>query len=77
MSWFGADKLMWASFLSFVTLFSGSSKKPLTEKQSQRNFFLRMKSTLTSRGRTVNAKSAVWKVQYFQLKIFLSSLSVF
>ncbi|KAM7412591.1 hypothetical protein PAMA_020122 [Pampus argenteus] len=31
----------------------GSSKKPLTDQASERNFFLRMKSTLTSRGRTV------------------------
>ncbi|KAM7398881.1 hypothetical protein PAMP_018186 [Pampus punctatissimus] len=40
----------------------GSSKKPLTDQASERNFFLRMKSTLTSRGRTVNIKSATWKV---------------
>ncbi|XP_071352045.1 hypoxia inducible factor 1 subunit alpha, like isoform X2 [Trachinotus anak] len=40
----------------------GSSKKPQTDQQSERNFFLRMKSTLTSRGRTVNIKSATWKV---------------
>ncbi|XP_076590866.1 hypoxia inducible factor 1 subunit alpha, like isoform X3 [Chaetodon auriga] len=40
----------------------GLSKKALKELQSERNFFLRMKSTLTSRGRTVNIKSAAWKV---------------
>uniref|UniRef100_UPI0037E78A9D hypoxia inducible factor 1 subunit alpha, like n=1 Tax=Semicossyphus pulcher TaxID=241346 RepID=UPI0037E78A9D len=40
----------------------GLSKKPSTEQSSERNFFLRMKSTLTSRGRTVNIKSADWKV---------------
>ncbi|XP_056296944.1 hypoxia inducible factor 1 subunit alpha, like isoform X2 [Pseudoliparis swirei] len=40
----------------------GSRKKPLAEQPSERNFFLRMKSTLTSRGRTVNIKSATWKV---------------
>ncbi|XP_031160052.1 hypoxia inducible factor 1 subunit alpha, like isoform X2 [Sander lucioperca] len=40
----------------------GSSKKLLAEQPSERNFFLRMKSTLTSRGRTVNIKSATWKV---------------
>ncbi|XP_037320617.2 hypoxia inducible factor 1 subunit alpha, like [Pungitius pungitius] len=40
----------------------GSSKKPLARQPSERNFFLRMKSTLTSRGRTVNIKSAAWKV---------------
>ncbi|XP_019121102.2 hypoxia inducible factor 1 subunit alpha, like isoform X1 [Larimichthys crocea] len=40
----------------------GLSKKPLSEQPTERNFFLRMKSTLTSRGRTVNIKSATWKV---------------
>ncbi|KAM8769286.1 hypoxia inducible factor 1 subunit alpha, like isoform 2-T2 [Acanthopagrus schlegelii] len=40
----------------------GLSKKLQTEQPSERNFFLRMKSTLTSRGRTVNIKSAAWKV---------------
>ncbi|XP_070825938.1 hypoxia inducible factor 1 subunit alpha, like [Chaetodon trifascialis] len=40
----------------------GLNKKPLKELHSERNFFLRMKSTLTSRGRTVNIKSAAWKV---------------
>lgn len=42
-----------------LTTRSGTNKKnPLTE----RSFFLRMKNTLTSRGRTVNLKSATWKV---------------
>ncbi|XP_026173295.1 hypoxia inducible factor 1 subunit alpha, like [Mastacembelus armatus] len=40
----------------------GLSKKLQAEQQSERNFFLRMKSTLTNRGRTVNLKSATWKV---------------
>lgn len=40
----------------------GLSKKLMAEQSSERNFFLRMKSTLTSRGRTVNIKSATWKV---------------
>uniref|UniRef100_A0A7N5ZV11 Hypoxia inducible factor 1 subunit alpha, like n=1 Tax=Anabas testudineus TaxID=64144 RepID=A0A7N5ZV11_ANATE len=40
----------------------GLSKKTQTQLQSERNFFLRMKSTLTNRGRTVNLKSATWKV---------------
>ncbi|XP_073318730.1 hypoxia inducible factor 1 subunit alpha, like [Pagrus major] len=40
----------------------GLSKKLQTEQSSERNFFLRMKSTLTNRGRTVNIKSAAWKV---------------
>uniref|UniRef100_A0A665TVT4 Hypoxia inducible factor 1 subunit alpha, like n=1 Tax=Echeneis naucrates TaxID=173247 RepID=A0A665TVT4_ECHNA len=39
-----------------------SSKKFQQEQQRERNFFLRMKTTLTSRGRTVNIKSATWKV---------------
>lgn len=45
---------------------SGSSKKLATERPTERNFFLRMKSTLTNRGRTVNIKSALWKVLYWQ-----------
>ncbi|CAJ1064822.1 hypoxia inducible factor 1 subunit alpha%2C like isoform X2 [Xyrichtys novacula] len=40
----------------------GLSKKPAVDPSSERNFFLRVKSTLTSRGRTVNIKSADWKV---------------
>uniref|UniRef100_A0A8D3C4N9 Hypoxia inducible factor 1 subunit alpha, like n=1 Tax=Scophthalmus maximus TaxID=52904 RepID=A0A8D3C4N9_SCOMX len=40
----------------------GLSMKSQKEQQIGRNFFLRMKSTLTSRGRTVNLKSATWKV---------------
>lgn len=32
------------------------------EQNTERSFFLRMKCTLTSRGRTVNVKSATWKV---------------
>lgn len=51
------------SSASYV-LFSGLNKKLLKEMPSDINFFLRMKSTLTSRGRTVNIKSAEWKVQH-------------
>ncbi|KAM6988225.1 hypoxia inducible factor 1 subunit alpha, like [Tautogolabrus adspersus] len=40
----------------------GLSKKLSAAQSSERNFFLRMKSTLTSRGRTVNIKSADYKV---------------
>uniref|UniRef100_A0A3P9L7H0 Hypoxia inducible factor 1 subunit alpha, like n=1 Tax=Oryzias latipes TaxID=8090 RepID=A0A3P9L7H0_ORYLA len=40
----------------------GLSKKSLAEQPNEVNFFLRMKSTLTNRGRTVNIKSATWKV---------------
>lgn len=46
-------------------LFTGLNKKLMKELPSDLNFFLRMKSTLTNRGRTVNIKSAEWKVQTF------------
>lgn len=62
-----------ARCLSFVLLLPGSSKKLSTGQPTERNFFLRMKSTLTNRGRTVNIKSALWKVLYWQrwrLKIY-------
>ncbi|XP_072314437.1 hypoxia inducible factor 1 subunit alpha a [Eucyclogobius newberryi] len=39
---------------------TGSKKAKGTN--TERNFFLRLKCTLTSRGRTVNVKSATWKV---------------
>ncbi|XP_051717514.1 hypoxia inducible factor 1 subunit alpha, like isoform X2 [Ctenopharyngodon idella] len=44
-----------------LTTRPGISKKK-TEKLAEHNFFLRMKSTLTHTGRTVNMKSANWKV---------------
>ncbi|MEQ2172250.1 hypothetical protein GOODEAATRI_019183, partial [Goodea atripinnis] len=51
------------SFLRMQQLLRpGLSKKLIAEQPSERNFFLRMKSTLTNRGRTVNIKSATWKV---------------
>ncbi|XP_045065060.1 hypoxia-inducible factor 1-alpha-like isoform X2 [Coregonus clupeaformis] len=40
---------------------TGISKKS-KEPNTERSFFLRMKCTLTSRGRTVNVKSATWKI---------------
>ncbi|XP_052007058.1 hypoxia-inducible factor 1-alpha-like isoform X2 [Xyrauchen texanus] len=40
---------------------TGASKKA-KEQHTDRRFLLRMKCTLTSRGRTVNIKSASWKV---------------
>lgn len=49
--------------------FTGLNKKLMKELPSDVNFFLRMKSTLTNRGRTVNIKSAEWKVQH--LKTFI------
>lgn len=39
----------------------GLCRKKL-EARSERCFSLRMKSTLTSRGRTLNLKAATWKV---------------
>uniref|UniRef100_A0A8C6TWK0 Hypoxia-inducible factor 1-alpha n=1 Tax=Neogobius melanostomus TaxID=47308 RepID=A0A8C6TWK0_9GOBI len=39
-----------------------AGSKKAKEANTERNFFLRMKCTLTSRGRTVNVKSATWKV---------------
>uniref|UniRef100_A0A3B3D6R3 Hypoxia-inducible factor 1-alpha n=1 Tax=Oryzias melastigma TaxID=30732 RepID=A0A3B3D6R3_ORYME len=39
-----------------------TGSKKAKEPNSERSFFLRMKCTLTSRGRTVNVKSATWKV---------------
>ena len=43
-------------------------KEMLTGKDAeslQKSFFLRMKCTLTSKGRNVNLKSATYKVTYF------------
>ncbi|KAJ4935601.1 hypothetical protein JOQ06_017132 [Pogonophryne albipinna] len=55
----------------FSLIYSSNSqclrKKPLAEQPSERNFFLRVKSTLTSRGRTVNIKSAAWNVRCYPL----------
>ncbi|KAM4724615.1 hypoxia inducible factor 1 subunit alpha a [Anableps anableps] len=39
-----------------------TGSKKVKEPSTERSFFLRMKCTLTSRGRTVNVKSATWKV---------------
>nr|ALL26120.1 hypoxia inducible factor 1 alpha*1 [Fundulus heteroclitus] len=39
-----------------------TGSKKAKEPSAERSFFLRMKCTLTSRGRTVNVKSATWKV---------------
>ncbi|KAK7939481.1 hypothetical protein WMY93_002807 [Mugilogobius chulae] len=45
-----------------LTTRSGVSRKQNSKQPTERSFFLRMKNTLTSRGRTVNLKSATWKV---------------
>uniref|UniRef100_A0AAQ4QXP6 Hypoxia-inducible factor 1-alpha n=1 Tax=Gasterosteus aculeatus aculeatus TaxID=481459 RepID=A0AAQ4QXP6_GASAC len=39
-----------------------TGSKKAKEADTKRSFFLRMKCTLTNRGRTVNVKSATWKV---------------
>ncbi|KAM9708173.1 hypoxia inducible factor 1 subunit alpha a [Menidia menidia] len=39
-----------------------TGSKKAKDTNTERSFFLRMKCTLTSRGRTVNVKSASWKV---------------
>ncbi|KAM4542546.1 hypoxia inducible factor 1 subunit alpha a [Odontesthes bonariensis] len=39
-----------------------TGSKKVKDTNTERSFFLRMKCTLTSRGRTVNVKSATWKV---------------
>lgn len=44
-------------------LFGISGSKKAKEADTKRSFFLRMKCTLTNRGRTVNVKSATWKVK--------------
>lgn len=41
-----------------------TGSKKAKEPNTERNFFIRMKCTLTSRGRTVNVKSATWKVSH-------------
>ncbi|XP_062285894.1 endothelial PAS domain-containing protein 1b isoform X2 [Scomber scombrus] len=47
--------------LSLKTTGSGFGKKG-KEMSTERDFFMRMKCTVTNRGRTVNLKSASWKV---------------
>ncbi|XP_053292646.1 endothelial PAS domain-containing protein 1b isoform X3 [Pleuronectes platessa] len=47
--------------LSLKTAGSGFGKKG-RELSTERDFFMRMKCTVTNRGRTVNLKSASWKV---------------
>ncbi|XP_035519566.1 endothelial PAS domain-containing protein 1b [Morone saxatilis] len=59
--------------LSLKTAGSGFSKKG-KELSTERDFFMRMKCTVTNRGRTVNLKSASWKVLHCtgQLKMYNS-----
>ncbi|KAK2824645.1 hypothetical protein Q5P01_021820 [Channa striata] len=59
--------------LSLKTPGSGFGKKG-KELSTERDFFMRMKCTVTTRGRTVNLKSASWKVLHCtgQLKMYNS-----
>ncbi|CAG10538.1 unnamed protein product [Tetraodon nigroviridis] len=64
--------LGWRSVFDFIhpcdqeelreMLIHRTGSKKAKEPNTERRFFLRMKCTLTSRGRTVNVKSATWKV---------------
>ncbi|KAG8000327.1 Endothelial PAS domain-containing protein 1, partial [Nibea albiflora] len=57
--------------LSLKTAGTGFGKKG-KELSTERDFFMRMKCTVTNRGRTVNLKSASWKVLHCtgQLKMY-------
>lgn len=62
----GFSKCLWKMIQElknwfYCLLLLGPVKKG-KEQNTERSFFLRMKCTLTSRGRTVNIKSATWKV---------------
>ncbi|XP_077395689.1 hypoxia inducible factor 1 subunit alpha a isoform X2 [Festucalex cinctus] len=50
-----------------------TGSKKAKEPNTERSFFLRMKCTLTSRGRTVNVKSATWKVLHCSGHVHLHS----
>ncbi|KAK5854374.1 hypothetical protein PBY51_015448 [Eleginops maclovinus] len=60
--------------LNLKTSGSGFGKKG-KDLSTERDFFMRMKCTVTNRGRTVNLKSASWKVLHCtgHLKIYTSS----
>ncbi|KAM6912711.1 hypoxia inducible factor 1 subunit alpha a [Xenentodon cancila] len=49
-----------------------TGSKKVKESNTERSFFLRMKCTLTSRGRTVNVKSASWKVLHCSGHVHIS-----
>ncbi|XP_062065363.1 endothelial PAS domain-containing protein 1 [Lepus europaeus] len=56
-----------------LTLKSGSGfGKKSKDMSTERDFFMRMKCTVTNRGRTVNLKSATWKVLHCtgQVKVY-------
>lgn len=56
---------------------AGSFRKKGKELSTERDFFMRMKCTVTNRGRTVNLKSASWKVLHCtgHLKMYDGCLS--
>lgn len=56
------NKFLFSYDLKLCFLLSLGPVKKGKEQNTQRSFFLRMKCTLTSRGRTMNIKSATWKV---------------
>ncbi|TSK14873.1 Endothelial PAS domain-containing protein 1 [Bagarius yarrelli] len=62
------------SFLRTRKLLSSVYGKKHKELSTERDFFMRMKCTVTNRGRTVNLKSASWKVLHCtgHLKVYPS-----
>lgn len=52
----------WSLTLIFLPFPPSGLSKKAKDLHTNRSFLLRMKCTLTSRGRTVNVKSASWKV---------------
>uniref|UniRef100_A0A3P9M2A3 Hypoxia-inducible factor 1-alpha n=1 Tax=Oryzias latipes TaxID=8090 RepID=A0A3P9M2A3_ORYLA len=51
-----------------------TGSKKAKEPNPERSFFLRMKCTLTSRGRTVNVKSATWKVLHCSGRVHVNDV---
>lgn len=62
------NSCMFGTNQNALSLSSALAKKN-SEKLTEYNFFLRMKSTLTHTGRTVNIKSANWKVNVMRLNL--------
>lgn len=55
-------QMMTSDTLFFLCLPGSGFGKKGKELSTERDFFMRMKCTVTNRGRTVNLKSASWKV---------------
>lgn len=55
-------QMMNSDTLIFLCLPGSGFGKKCKELSTERDFFMRMKCTVTNRGRTVNLKSASWKV---------------